>query len=194
MEPIGCAIHFHNDCGSLTEQPDEMLDAKADPAQRGRKRKSARNGRGDAIDRSIIHLLHRASQRASEIFALETRDFDLTARQYAVITTVAQHEGLSQTDLVRLTGIDRSTLADVVQRLLKRGFIQRERTMQDGRTYAVSLSLEGRQLLETIKPYARRADRLVLSCLGDEDGKAAAQILNRLLKRPEDQTSADGSD
>jgi DNA-binding MarR family transcriptional regulator len=194
MEPIGCTIHFHNDCESLTEQPDEMLDAKVGTAQRGRKRKSARNARADAIDRSIIHLLHRASQRASEIFAQETRDFDLTARQYAVITTVAQHEGLSQTDLVRLTGIDRSTLADVVQRLLKRGLIQRERTMQDGRTYAVSLSLAGRELLETIKPYARRADRLVLSCLGDEDGKTAAVILNRLLRRPDDQTSANGAD
>ncbi len=170
-----------------------MLDAKAGESQRGRKRKAA-GARPDAIDRSIIHLLHRASQRASEIFAQETRDFDLTARQYAVITTVAQHEGLSQTDLVRLTGIDRSTLADVVQRLLKRGVIQRERTMRDGRTYAVSLSAEGRELLESIKPYARRADRIVLSFLGDEGGKAVAQILNRLLRRADDRSSANDLD
>jgi DNA-binding MarR family transcriptional regulator len=170
-----------------------MLDAKTGLGQVGRKRKKAANARADAIDKSIIHLLHRASQRASEIFAQETRDFDLTARQFAVITTVAQHEGLSQTDLVRLTGIDRSTLADLVQRLLKRGVIQRERTTQDGRTYAVSLSSEGRGLLESIKPYARRADRLVLSCLGDEDGKLAAQILNRLLRKVDDQSPANGS-
>ncbi|MGB9026880.1 MAG: MarR family winged helix-turn-helix transcriptional regulator [Rhodomicrobium sp.] len=137
----------------------------------------------------MIHLLHRASQRASEIFAIETRDFDLTARQYAVLTTIAQQEGLSQTDLVRLTGIDRSTLADVVQRLLRRGIIQRERTSQDGRTYAVTLSEEGRDLLDAIKPYARRADRTVLSCLGDEDGKMAAQILSRLLRKAGDGNS-----
>jgi DNA-binding MarR family transcriptional regulator len=163
-----------------------MLDAKESLTQAGHKRKRAASGRSDAIDRSVIHLLHRASQRASEIFALETRDFNLTARQYAVMTTIAHHEGLSQTDLVRLTGIDRSTLADVVQRLLKRGVISRERTMEDGRTYAVSLSAEGRDLLEAIKPFARRADRTVLSCLGDEDGKLAAQILSRLLKRADD--------
>jgi DNA-binding MarR family transcriptional regulator len=162
-----------------------MLDTKEGVSYTGRKRRRTVNGRSDTIDRSIIHLLHRASQRASEIFALETRDFDLTARQYAVITTVAQHEGLSQTDLVRLTGIDRSTLADVVQRLLRRGIIQRQRTMQDGRTYAVSLSREGRDLLDAIKPHARRADRVVMSCLGDEDGKLAAKILARLLRKPE---------
>jgi DNA-binding MarR family transcriptional regulator len=64
--------------------------------------------------------------------------------------------------------------------------IQRQRTTQDGRTYAVSLSTEGRELLEAIKPNARRADRLVLSCLGDEDGKLATRILGRLLRKVDD--------
>ncbi len=160
-----------------------MLNIKEGESRGAKKRKKSGSGRSDAIDRSMIHLLHRASQRASEIFAIETRDFDLTARQYAVLTTIAQQEGLSQTDLVRVTGIDRSTLADVVQRLLRRGIIQRERTSQDGRTYAVTLSEEGRDLLDAIKPYARRADRTVLSCLGEEDGKIAAQILSRLLRK-----------
>jgi len=168
-----------------------MLNVKEDVSRGAKKRKKAASGRSDAIDRSMIHLLHRASQRASEIFAIETRDFDLTARQYAVLTTVAQREGLSQTDLVRLTGIDRSTLADVVQRLLRRGIIQRERTTQDGRTYAVTLSEEGRELLDSIKPHARRADRTVLSCLGDEDGKLAAQILGRLLRKAGDGETGD---
>ncbi|MFY9640437.1 MAG: MarR family transcriptional regulator [Rhodomicrobium sp.] len=166
-----------------------MLNIKEGVSRVAKKRKKSGSGRSDAIDRSMIHLLHRASQRASEIFAIETRDFDLTARQYAVLTTIAQQEGLSQTDLVRLTGIDRSTLADVVQRLLRRGIIQRERTSQDGRTYAVTLSEEGRDLLDAIKPYARRADRTVLSCLGDEDGKMAAQILSRLLRKAGDGNS-----
>jgi len=169
-----------------------MLNVKEGVSQTEKKRKKAAGSRSGTIDRSMIHLLHRASQRASEIFAIETRDFDLTARQFAVLTTVAQHEGLSQTDLVRLTGIDRSTLADVVQRLLRRGVIQRERTMQDGRTYAVSLSGEGRELLDSIKPHARRAERTVLSCLGEEEGKQAAQILNRLLRKQENGPTANG--
>jgi DNA-binding MarR family transcriptional regulator len=160
-----------------------MLTSKETATRAGKRRKKASSPRADAIDRSMIHLLHRASQRASEIFAVETRDFDLTARQFAVLSTVARHEGLSQTDLVRLTGIDRSTLADVVQRLLRRGIIQRERTTQDGRTYAVTLSAQGRDLLDAIKPSVRRADRAVLSCLGEEDGKLAAQVLSRLLKK-----------
>jgi DNA-binding MarR family transcriptional regulator len=166
-----------------------MLDAKESLSHAGRKRGKAPNGRGETIDRSIIHLLHRASQRASEIFAHETRDFDLTARQYAVMTTIAQHEGLSQTSLVRLTGIDRSTLADVVQRLLRRGVIQRERTTRDGRTYAVTLSDEGRSLLQSIKPHARRADKAVLTAFGEADAKLVAEVLNRVIRRQDEEAS-----
>lgn len=167
-----------------------MLDAKEGTTQAGRRRGKGTNGRVDTIDQSIIHLLHRASQRASEIFALETRDFDLTARQYAVIATIARHEGLSQTDLVRLTGIDRSTLADVVQRLLRRGIIKRERTTRDGRTYAVTLSEEGRALLQAIKPFARRADRALLATLGEDEGKLIISVLGHLIRRTDEPASA----
>jgi DNA-binding MarR family transcriptional regulator len=48
------------------------------------------------------------------------KDGDLTPRQLAVLVTVANNEGLSQTGLVDRTGIDRSTLADIVRRLQPR--------------------------------------------------------------------------
>lgn len=160
-----------------------MLEAKETQGALPRKRSTRSGGRADAVDNSIIHLLHRASQRASEIFAIETRDYDLTARQYAVIATIARHEGLSQTDLVRMTGIDRSTLADVVQRLLRRGIIERERTTRDGRTYAVTLSEEGRQLLQAIKPIARRADRHVLASLSEDEARSLVDALGHLIRR-----------
>ena len=71
------------------------------------------------LEQSPIHLLHRAGQCAGDVFQAEMSQGDLTPRQYAILLTVAQNEGLSQTHLVEKTGIDRSTLADIVRRLLK---------------------------------------------------------------------------
>ena len=56
---------------------------------------------------------------------------------------VAEEEGLTQTDLVERTGIDRSTLADIVARLLGRGLIQRRRAKEDARAYAIKLTAQG---------------------------------------------------
>ena len=64
------------------------------------------------LNRSAMHLLHRAGQCAADIFALEARASGLTPRQFAVLMVVAEEEGLTQTDLVERTGIDRSTLAE----------------------------------------------------------------------------------
>jgi MarR family transcriptional regulator, temperature-dependent positive regulator of motility len=101
--------------------------------------------KGDAaypIDRSPIHLLHRAYQAVDHLFDAGMKTNGLTARQLAVLITVSQNEGLSQTDLTEHTGIDRSTLADVVKRLKRKGLLQRRRTKEDARAYAVRLTEE----------------------------------------------------
>src|SRR5262245_15904088 len=106
------------------------------------------NGAGQ-LTRSPIHLLHRASQVVEEIFATEVGIERLTPRQLAVLVAVAENEGLSQNDLVGRTGVDRSTLADIVKRLKGKGLLQRRRTKEDARAYAVKLTDEGRKVLRT---------------------------------------------
>src|SRR5262245_42257996 len=78
------------------------------------------NGVGQ-LTRSPVHLLHRASQAVEEVFASEVEIDNLTPRQLAVLMTVAQNEGLSQSAIVDRTGIDRSTLADIARRCRRKG-------------------------------------------------------------------------
>ncbi len=114
---------------------------------------------GGRLERSPIHLLHRAGQCASDIFQGEMGHGDLTPRQYAVLVAVSQNEGVSQTHLVEKTGVDRSTLADIVRRMLKKGLLQRRRTKDDARAYAVKLTEEGWKVLKAADPLARNGRR-----------------------------------
>ena len=130
------------------------------------------------LDRSPIHLLHRAGQCAGEIFQGEMGGGDLTPRQYAVLVTVSQNEGLSQTNLVDRTGIDRSTLADIVRRMQRKGLLQRRRTKEDARAYAVKLTDEGRRVLRAAEPLAKKVDEKVLDAL---PSKQREQFIDELL-------------
>jgi DNA-binding MarR family transcriptional regulator len=114
---------------------------------------------------STIHLLHRAGQCADELFALKSGKSDLTPRQFAVLLTVAKTEDVSQTALVDATGIDRSTLADIVRRLVERGLLSRKRTKQDARMYAVRLSAAGRHAVEAAGPAAAATNEALLAAL-----------------------------
>jgi len=45
----------------------------------------------------------------------------LTPLQYIILQAVAGSDGLSQTDIMAATGIDRSSIADLVKRLVTHG-------------------------------------------------------------------------
>jgi MarR family transcriptional regulator, temperature-dependent positive regulator of motility len=88
-----------------------------------------------------------------------------------------ENEGLSQTDLVERTGVDRSTLADIVKRLIRKGLLQRRRTKEDARAYAVKLTEEGQRVLRTAEPLAKRMDQRILDAL---PAKQRAQFMGAL--------------
>ncbi len=133
------------------------------------------------LEQSPIHLLHRAGQCAGDIFQSKMGESDLTPRQYAVLLTVAGNEGLSQTQLVDKTGIDRSTLADIVRRMLKKGLLQRRRTREDARAYAVKLTEDGWRLLKSVEPIAREVDAAIISTLSGEDQERFIGLLNTIV-------------
>ena len=136
---------------------------------------------GKDLDRSAMHLLHRAGQCAADIFSSEARNGGLTPRQFAVLMVVADEEGLTQTGLVERTGIDRSTLADIVARLLGRGLIQRRRAREDARAYAIRLSPQGAKALRDAQPAAAAADQKLLANLPPAKRQDFLDTLNLIV-------------
>jgi len=141
------------------------------------------------LDRSIIHLLHRAGQCAGDIFAHEIAGGDLTPRQYAVLLVISKNDGISQTGLVNQTGVDRSTLADIMRRMQKKGLVKRTRTKTDARTYAVGLTAKGKKVLAKSAPAAKKADTKVLSALPVKDRPQLLSALERIVEKAESKPS-----
>lgn len=144
----------------------------------------------DLLQKSTIHLLHRAGQCASDIFSEEIINDNLTPRQFAVLFAVSQNEGLNQTHLVQQTGIDRSTLADIIQRMLKKGLIQRVRTEKDARAYAVYLTDEGRHALEKAGPAVTNAEKRLLDALPEQQRYEFVEALSKIVEISEKSQNA----
>jgi DNA-binding MarR family transcriptional regulator len=114
---------------------------------------------------SPSHLMHRALQLALDIYAEETGAEGLTQRQFAVLEAASLKAGLTQTELVRMTGIDRSTLADLVTRMTAKGLLERERSTLDARAKAVRLSVAGQARLDEARPRVEAADKRIMGLL-----------------------------
>lgn len=132
--------------------------------------KSAR--KSGPLAASPSHLMHRALQLALDIYAEEVGPGGLTQRQFAVLEAVSAKSGLTQTDLVKATGIDRSTLADLVARMTAKGLLARARSTIDARAKAVTLGAAGAEALEAARPRVEAADKRIMALLpkGKRDG------------------------
>ena len=154
------------------------------------KSKSGAKGGIAALDQSPSHLLHRALQRALDIYVDEFGETGITQRQYAVLAAADEHEGATQADLVRITGIDRSTLADMARRMIGKGLLERERSNVDARANAVRLTEAGRLTLAEARPKMAQADARLLKLISGGGRRAAFMGPLRDLARSADEAKA----
>jgi DNA-binding MarR family transcriptional regulator len=141
-----------------------------------------RDASGSPLDDSVLHLLHRAGQVVDDLFAQEVADSALTPRQFAVLTVLAQKQTASQTEIVDATGIDRSTLADIVRRLVERGFLARKRSKLDARAYDVRLTTSGQAALKATQPAVARVEDRMLRSLPQAKRAELLATLSQLVK------------
>ncbi len=118
-----------------------------------------------SLKNSPGHLLRRAQQYAHDLYSSQVGASGPTPRQYEVLHVVANNAGLSQTDLVRHTGIDRSTLADMIARMMKKGLLSRKRTKEDARANAVSITPAGKRMLTAANAKVAKAENAALAVL-----------------------------
>ena len=111
------------------------------------------------------HLLRRCQQRAVEIFMEEIGPTRLTPRQFALLLILAQRPGLTQTELVEETGIDRSTVGDMIDRLVGRGLVRRRRSGRDQRANTLVILPAGSAALNEALPAVERAQLRIMAPL-----------------------------
>lgn len=146
------------------------------------------NTGGFVLARSTSHLLHRAQQLAGDQFALAMGPAGITLRQFALLAALHDMADQTQSDLVRATGIDRSTLADMITRMEKRGLVARQVAENDARAKTVRLTTAGGRTYRQALPHALAADAALLDCLNKSRRAPfleALQILALIAGQPD---------
>ena len=126
------------------------------------------------------HLIRRCQQRAVDLFTEEVGENGPNPRQFAVLINVYQNPGMSQTTLVEASGIDRSTLTEVLRVMIKRNMISKSRRKKDRRANALFLTRNGQTILENAFEATKRAQEKILAPLNTSDRAQAMDILTVL--------------
>lgn len=154
-------------------------------------RHTAKTRPDDAVDDYDLtsapgHLLRRWQQHALEMYQQEVGEDGPTPRQFAAMVAIHQNPGLSQVALVDRTGIDRSTIAEMIERLDRRGMVRRERCKEDHRTNALFLTDEGRACISLAAAGVDRAQERILAPIPTKDRAGFMACLARIMETPAD--------
>src|SRR5471032_2607544 len=148
--------------------------------------KGARKGDGGfELSEAPSHLIRRCQQFYGDLYARESGARELTKQQYTLLAALEHNDGASQTVLVEITGIDCSTLAEMVRRMLEKGLLSRERTEEDQRANAVAISPSGRKALRGARNAADRAERALLEALPIPERQKFVKALSQIAQAAE---------
>lgn len=117
------------------------------------------------LDEAPGFLLRQLESRATTLFHEYSKQTNITPRQFGVLLSLFKAGPLLQTDLGRKMCVDRSTLAEMLQRMLERGLIKRRPSERDRRTIEIEISAAGRDALFALVDAAHQAQQALIAPL-----------------------------
>jgi DNA-binding MarR family transcriptional regulator len=126
----------------------------------------------------VAHQLRRASQASTAFWQLQGRD--LTAPQFSVLAALTEYGTQDQTSLGKLTSIDKSTLATLVDRLAERGLVDKAIDPANRRRRQIELTKTGRERCVRAYEQAAATEEWITDVLGDTDTRRLRTLLQKL--------------
>src|SRR5580693_2002524 len=100
-----------------------------------------------ALAERLGYLLKHAQERLAGLTAAALAPFGVTGRQLAVLIAIDDQVPLSQQEVARRLGVDRTTMVTLVDELEDQGLVQRRPDPADRRRNVVALTPDGRATL-----------------------------------------------
>lgn len=126
------------------------------------------------------HLIRRAQQRHNALWQAEVSE-KVSSVQYAVLAILEREPGISQNDLGRHLSLDRSTIADLIRRMRRRGVVSREQDPEDRRRNVLALTEQGRTEFDELRPGVEHVEALLTGGLSADERTLLRGLLQTVL-------------
>jgi len=107
---------------------------------------------------------------------------DLEPRFLPFVLLVSGRDGVRQEDLSTDTGLDKTTVAHAVKHLAQSGYVLRERNPADRRSYRLTLTPKGKNLVPRIRAAISTWHAGLLTGFTEDERRTLEEFLSRLAE------------
>lgn len=130
---------------------------------------------GALIDRTLRLI------KLQFIQAFKKAGVDLTPEQWVIIDALYQRNGISQTDLANGSFKNAPTVSRIIDLLVKKGMVERQRFANDRRRYKIFLTKKGIDTFELANPIALEVRHRGWEGLSEADYEHFQRIMNQIF-------------
>ena len=111
---------------------------------------------------------------------------DIGPGKLLLLEYIAEHDGVSQTELARATDTDKALTGRSVQEFVENGWVRRERSSMDGRAYVLSLSPSGSKLVKQFVVLRNQILDRVARSFSSRDVEDFKRVIGKLIETMKD--------
>ena len=142
-----------------------------------------------AIDSEITWLLHRAAQRLRAATGAMAEKHGLTMRDYIVLSALHKSPGLTQGELGRTLGLDKTTLMSQLDRLERGNLVERHSHPRDRRLRIPVITPDGEALRTKVAADCDTVENSALTGLDPDEVQGLRRMLVAIIGDVEDRGS-----
>lgn len=136
---------------------------------------------GPTVDAEITWLLHRAAQRMRAVTGEQAEKHGLDLRDHIILSALDKTPGLTQVELAKTLGLDKTTLMSQLDRLERQSLIVRRPDPSDRRARIPELTRAGVRVRAKVAAASTAAEAEALSSFTADDVGVFRRMLFELI-------------
>ncbi|PHM51633.1 MarR family winged helix-turn-helix transcriptional regulator [Xenorhabdus sp. KK7.4] len=136
----------------------------------------------DPSPMGVIGRLCRANKIIEQRLQATFKTFDLSAIEFDILATLRRHNSpITPTEMYQSVMLTSGAMSTRIEHMVQRGLVERAANDKDRRSCKVSLTSEGRALIDKAVESHLENSRAILSALSNEQQEQLAMLLRHWL-------------
>ena len=144
---------------------------------------------GPSADSEITWLLHRAAQRMRSATSEQAEKHGIQLRDYIVLSALDKTPNLTQAELGKTLGLDKTTLMSQLDRLERMGLVVRRSDQRDRRARIPEITEAGNALRAKVASSCDSVETAVLNSFSQDQVQVFRHMLCEIIGDSEDRGS-----
>lgn len=132
------------------------------------------------IEETNFYTLNRLVVKIKKNMSKQIKAYDVTLEQWSLLTRLWKNDGISQTQLAVRANKDLPTVTRSLDKLIKKGLIEKKDNPNDSRAYLIYLTENGKSLEEPLDSIAKEVENKILQSLAPSDIVIFQKIINNI--------------